>query len=336
MAEPIREDDIRTASGGAAEGFDSPAAPSVGYHAPVLVDEVVHFLAPAEEGEILDGTVGGGGHAEALLLAYPRCRILAVDRDPDALAESRQRLAPFLDRVRFLHARFDAAAQGAGLIGPTLQGALLDLGVSSRQIDAGGRGFSFRPGVPLDMRMGGSGAKGETAASLLNSWDEERIRRLFWDYGEEPRSRALARVICEVRKERPFSTSDDLLDAMGRALGRAPFVKEKARVFQALRIEVNREMEALDTALPALRDALLPGGILVVISYHSLEDRPVKNAFREWSRRCTCPPEIPLCICRGEALGQTLTRSVVTPGAEELERNPRSRSARLRAWRKAG
>jgi len=335
MAQSIEEGDVRTTSGGEAEGERSRSARPAAYHAPVLVDEVVRFLAPDADGEIMDGTVGGGGHAEALLLAYPQCRILAVDRDPEALSEAQQRLARFPGRVRFLKARFDLAAQGAGLTGPTLRGALLDLGVSSRQIDEGGRGFSFRPGIPLDMRMGGPGSGGTTAADLLNEWEEERIRILFRHYGEEPRSRSLARVICERRREHPFATSDDLLEAMRRAFGRDPFVKEKARVFQALRIEVNEELAALEDVLPALREALLPGGVLVVISYHSLEDRPVKNAFREWSRRCTCPPEIPLCVCRGEALGETLTRSVVTPGEEELQRNPRSRSARLRAWRKA-
>lgn len=305
------------------------------YHRPVLVDEVVALLAPAAGGEILDGTVGGGGHAEALLTAYRACRVLAVDRDPEALDEARRRLAPFGDRVRFLRARFDEAAGGAGLAGPVLAGALLDLGVSSRQIDASERGFAFRSGAPLDMRMEGGEGGGQTAADILNQWEEEDLKQLFRRYGEEPRARFLAREVVRRRGEAPFRVAEDLVEAMGTAFRRPPAIKEKARVFQALRIHVNDEMGALERALPALKDALVPGGVLVVISYHSLEDRPVKNTFREWSRSCICPPELPICVCRGEALGETLTRSVVRPSDVEVARNPRSRSARLRAWRKA-
>jgi 16S rRNA (cytosine1402-N4)-methyltransferase len=305
------------------------------YHRPVLVDEVVALLAPAAEGEILDGTVGGGGHAEALLTAYPACGVLAVDRDPEALEEARRRLARFGDRVRFLRARFDEAAAGAGLAGPVLSGALLDLGVSSRQIDAPERGFAFRPGAPLDMRMEGGEGGRQTAAGILNQWEEEELKQLFRRYGEEPRARFLAREVVRRRGETPFRLAEDLVEAMEAAFRRPPAIKEKARVFQALRIQVNDEMGALERALPALRDALVPGGVLVVISYHSLEDRPVKNTFREWSRNCVCPPELPICVCRGEALGETLTRSVVRPSDAEVARNPRSRSARLRAWRKA-
>ncbi|TVR51498.1 MAG: 16S rRNA (cytosine(1402)-N(4))-methyltransferase RsmH [Gemmatimonadales bacterium] len=305
------------------------------YHHPVMVEEVVKILEPAGEGEILDGTVGGGGHAEALLSTYPGCRILAVDRDPEALEEARGRLAPFGDRVRFLKARFDEAAVGASLAGPVLSGGLLDLGVSSRQIDRSERGFAFRTGAPLDMRMEGAEGGGFTAADILNQWEEGKLKELFRRIGEEPRARFIAREVVRRRREIPFRVADDLLETMEAAFRRPPAIKERARVFQALRIQVNDELGALGRALPALRDALLPGGILVVISYHSLEDRPVKQAFREWSRSCVCPPEIPVCVCRGEALGETLTRSVVRPTPKEVEGNPRSRSARLRAWRKA-
>jgi 16S rRNA (cytosine1402-N4)-methyltransferase len=305
------------------------------YHLPVLVEEVVRFLAPAADGEILDGTVGGGGHAEALLSAYPECRVVAVDRDPEALEEARRRLTPFGERVRFLRARFDEAGAAAGLAGPVLAGALLDLGVSSRQLDARERGFTFRSGAPLDMRMEGAAGDGPTAADLLNQWEEGELKVLFRRFGEEPRARFIAREVVRRRRDAPFRTAQDLLETMETAFRRPPAIKERARVFQALRIQVNDEMGALERALPAIRDALLPGGVFVVISYHSLEDRPVKTAFREWSRRCICPPEIPICRCRGEALGTNLTPSVVRPGAEEVERNPRARSARLRAWRKA-
>ncbi len=305
------------------------------YHLAVLVEEVVRCFEGAPEGEIFDGTLGAGGHAEALLDAYPACRVLGVDRDPEALAEARARLGRFGDRVRILHARFDEAAVAAGLTGPTLSGALLDLGISSHQIDEAERGFTFREGAPLDMRMEGAESGAGTAADLLNEWEEDRISRLLRSYGDEPRSRAIAREIVKRRAERPMERTEDLLAAIEAVYRRPPMAKEKARVFQALRIEVNDELGALERALPALRDALLPGGAFVVLSYHSLEDRRVKNAFREWSRACTCPPEIPVCVCRGEPLGTLLTRSIVRPSDAEIGANPRARSARLRAWRKA-
>ncbi len=309
-------------------------APS--YHLPVLCDEVVRLLldTPAR-GEVIDCTVGGGGHARALLEADAGVRIVAVDRDPEALAEARRVLAPWKDRVRFVEARFDEAAHGAGLLGPSLRGALLDLGVSSRQLDVDRRGFSYRSGeAPLDMRMGPD-EDAPTAAELLNSLDEEALAELFRRYGEEPRARRLAREIVKRRATEPFERAQQLLDALTVVHRRTPTAQEKARVFQALRIEVNREMEALEEALPLLRDALHPEGVLCVIAYHSLEDRIVKEALRDWSRSCVCPPGLPLCTCRGEPLGELLTRRVVRPSEAEIEANPRARSARLRAWRKA-
>jgi 16S rRNA (cytosine1402-N4)-methyltransferase len=306
------------------------------YHVPVLLDEVVAVFEPAARGEIMDGTVGGAGHARALLERYPECRLLAVDRDPEALERARRELAPFGPRVRFVLARFDEAARGAGLAGPSLMGALLDLGISSRQIDRKERGFSFQaPNAPLDMRMGGEEGEGPTAADLLNEAEEGELSRIFREYGEEPRSRRLAREVVRRRGELPFRKVEDLIHAMARAFGHDPLPGERARVFQALRIEVNRELESLDEGLPLIRDALLPGGVMVVISYHSLEDRRVKNAFREWSRSCVCPVELPMCVCRGEPLGESLTRKPVRPGDGEVQANPRSRSARMRAWRKA-
>lgn len=307
------------------------------FHVPVLVDEVVDFLAgsPAR-GEIMDGTVGGGGHARAILERIPDSRVLAVDRDPEALARARKALEPWSGRIRFLQARFDEAARGAGVFGPSLRGALLDLGVSSRQIDEDDRGFAFRSGeAPLDMRMGGETEGGPTAADILNEWDEEELARIFREYGEEPRARRLAAEVVKRRANRPLERAQDLLDAMSVVHQRPLSAKEKARVFQALRIQVNDELAALETALPRLRKALRPGGVLVAIAYHSLEDRIVKHTLREWSRDCVCPPGLPVCACRGEALGELLTRKVVRPTEAELEKNPRARSARLRAWRKA-
>ena len=304
-----------------------------GYHAPALLDETLELLAPADEGLILDGTVGGGGHSRAILDACPGCRVLAVDRDPEALAEARRTLEVHRDRVRFIRARFDEAAGDSEVRNRGLDGALLDLGVSSHQLDADGRGFAFRRGVVLDMRMDPDSAL--DAGLLLQEADEDRLYQVFREYGEEPRARRLAREVIKRRRTEPFETSDQLVAAMGTAYGRAPSAQDKARIFQAVRIAVNEELEALERALSALRDVLNAGGVLVVIAYHSLEDRIVKHAFREWSRACVCPPEIPMCACRGEPLGETLTRKPVRPSEAEMSQNPRARSARLRAWRKA-
>lgn len=303
------------------------------YHAPVLLDETLEFLALRDGGLYMDGTVGGGGHSAAMLDACAGCRVLAVDRDPEALAEAREALARHRARVRFIRARFDDAVSDPEVQDRGLDGALLDLGVSSRQLDADDRGFAFRRGVVLDMRMDPS--MGLDAASFLDTADEASLAEVFRTYGEEPRARRLAREIVKRRETERFQTSDQLVAAMAVAYGKPPSAQDKARVFQAVRIAVNDELEALERALPALRDALNAGGVLVVIAYHSLEDRIVKNAFREWSRSCICPPEVPLCTCRGEPLGETLTRKPVRPSDDEVAGNVRARSARLRAWRKA-
>jgi 16S rRNA (cytosine1402-N4)-methyltransferase len=305
-----------------------------GFHDPVMVKEVLDVLEGAGEGLILDGTVGGGGHAEAMLSRWPRCRVLAVDRDPEALKAARERLAPYSDRVRFLEMRFDHAVDDATLRGEGLDGAFLDLGVSSWQLDRDHRGFAFRKGLDLDMRMAGSGGKG-TAADLLNQSDEEELARIFAEYGEEPRARRLAREIVRRRSARPLRTSDDLVAALARVLDRVPSPRENARVFQAIRIAVNEELEALDRALPRIRDVLKPRGVLAVVAYHSLEDRIVKEAFREWSRACVCPPGLPVCRCRGRSLGAPVFKGLRRPSGTEVERNLRARSALLRAWRKA-
>jgi 16S rRNA (cytosine1402-N4)-methyltransferase len=299
------------------------------YHDPVLVEEVVAYLEPQRGGLYFDGTLGGGGHSEAILRAGPEARVVAADRDPDALAESERRLARFGDRLEVRAGDFADVAESLDL---ALSGALLDLGVSSHQIDASARGFTFRPGAPLDMRMGGSG---RSAADVLNGYDEDALVRVLREYGEERRARPLARRIVSRRADTPFDRSDDLVAVLEAEYRHRLTPQDKARVFQALRIEVNDEMGSLDRALPALRERLEPGGVLVVIAYHSLEDRRVKNAFREWSRSCVCPPDLPVCQCRGEPLGETLTPKVVRPRESEVEGNPRSRSARLRAWRKA-
>ncbi len=302
------------------------------WHEPVMGTEVLELLEPSGDGLYLDGTVGGGGHTRLILEACDGCRVVAVDRDPEALEEARRALADLRGRVRFVNVRFDRATDDPEVRDRGLDGALLDLGVSSHQLDADGRGFTFRRGAPLDMRMS---SEGRDARALLADASEEELARIFREYGEERRARRLAREVVKRRATEPLRTSDDLVAALSVALGRPPSAKEKARIFQALRIAVNDEMEALEAGLPAIRDVMKAGGVLVVIAYHSLEDRAVKNAFREWSRACVCPPELPVCTCRGEPLGETLTRKVMRPSEDEVRRNPRARSARLRAWRRA-
>ncbi len=306
-----------------------------GYHRPVLVDEVLSLLEPERGGLVLDGTVGGGGHARALLEGGSRVRLVAADRDSQALAESEQTLAPFGDRVRLVRSDFRHVVRDAGLGEGTLSAALLDLGVSSHQLDSDARGFAFRRGLQLDMRMDPEGSAGVTAADVLNEYDERRLSRIFWDLAEERRARTLAREVARRRKSKPFQTSDDLVAALATALGKAPTARDKARIFQALRMEVNGEIQALEDGLDSIREALAPEGRVAVISYHSIEDRIVKNRFRDWSRECVCPPGLPVCGCRGRALGEVLTRRPTRPKEREVERNPRARSARLRAWRKA-
>lgn len=303
------------------------------YHAPVLAGEVVELLRSAKS--VLDGTLGGGGHATALLESgVPH--VIGIDRDPEAVAAARARLERFEREGRFRAVLGNYADANELVIDPGAElfdGILLDLGISSRQIDTEMRGFTFREGAPLDMRMQ---SEGVTAADLLNTLSERELASVFRGLGDEPRGGRLAREIVRRRATVPFATSDDLVRAIRGALGPRTGPADFARLFQAVRIAVNDELEGLGRALPELRDRLATGGILVVITYHSGEDRLVKHAFREWSADCVCPPKQPVCTCRGHSLGETLTRRGVSPTEEEIARNPRSRSARLRAWKKHG
>ena len=301
------------------------------YHAPVLAAETLALLAGARR--VLDGTLGGGGHSAALLAAG--ASVTGIDRDPEAIAAARARLADAerAGRFRAVQGNYADVDRLDALAGLRFDGIVLDLGISSHQIDDLARGFSFREGAPLDMRMG-EDAAGD-AAGFLNDADERELARVFRDYGDEPRSARLAREIVRRRGNRAFATSDDLVGAIRGALGPRSGAPDFARLFQAVRIAVNEELAGLERALPALRDRLEPGGVLAVIAYHSGEDRLVKHAFQDWSRACVCPPRQLRCTCRGAPLGETLTRKPVTASAEETARNPRARSARLRAWRSA-
>lgn len=301
------------------------------YHAPVMVDEVVALFSGAKE--VLDCTLGGGGHSEALLSAGSS--VVALDRDEVAISEARKRLAPYEASGRFLAIRgnFGEIDRLEDLEGKRFDAILADLGVSSHQIDADERGFSFRPGALLDMRM--DRRSSTTAAELLNSLDESELSQIFRDYGDEPRANRLAREIVRRRDRRPMHISDDLVDAIRGTFGARMGPGDFARLFQAVRIAVNDELRTLEHALPLLRDRLEPGGKLALISYHSGEDRLVKHTMREWSKDCVCPPKQLQCTCRGKALGILLTKRALTAGANETALNPRSRSARLRAWQSA-
>lgn len=283
---------------------------------------------------MLDCTLGGGGHTAALLESGVE-RVFGIDRDPDALATAASRLARYADAGRFASAQanYADAAELPVLEGLRFDGVLIDLGISSHQVDDSARGFTFRPGAPLDMRMGADATT--DAATLLNGEDEQTLTMLFREYGDEPKGGRLSREIVRRRAVRPFETSDDLVGAIRAVLGPRSGAGDFARLFQAVRIAVNDELPGLTRALPALRDILSPGGTMVVIAYHSGEDRIVKHAFRDWSAACICPPKQPVCTCRGHALGRTLTRRAVTASELEIEQNPRARSARLRAWQSA-
>jgi 16S rRNA (cytosine1402-N4)-methyltransferase len=296
-----------------------------------MVAEVLAQLSPERGGLYFDGTVGGGGHAEAILSASGSASVIGVDQDMEALMVAGLRLEPYGERVELVNANFADAAESDAR---PLSGALLDLGVSSHQLDEAERGFSFRPGTVLDMRM--SAVPGAPrAADLLNDWPESDLADVFYRFGEERRSRRLAAAVVRRRTEQPFRTSDDLNAVLDRFYGPRITVQDRARIYQALRIAVNDELAVLERALIALRDRLESSGVFVVLSYHSLEDRIVKDAFREWSRDCVCPPGLPVCRCRGAALGKTLTRKPMMAGEHEVEENSRARSARLRAWKKA-
>jgi 16S rRNA (cytosine1402-N4)-methyltransferase len=296
------------------------------HHVPVLLGPVLEAArgAVSVSAYAVDATLGHGGHAGAL--AEAGLRVLGIDRDPDAIATARARLG---ERIDYLQAAYDSPEALAAVARLRPGFVLLDLGVSSRQLDDAGRGFTFRPGAPLDMRMG---PVGSTAAELLNREPAAALERIFAEYGDERHARRLAREIERRRAHHPFATSDDLVNAIRAVLGPRAGPPDFARLFQAVRIAVNGELEGLAAALPAFRDALVPGGRLAVITYHSGEDRLVKQTFREWASECVCPPRQPVCTCRGRSLGRMEPRKPILPSADEIAVNPRARSAKLRIF----
>lgn len=301
-------------------------------HTPVLVDEVVRFLMTGREGTYIDGTVGTGGHAEAILeTGGEGIELIGIDRDPRALAAAAERLERFGDRVRLVRGNFSDISKH--LDGQRCEGALLDLGISSLQIADGDRGFSYLADGPLDMAMGPDDGN---VQALLDTVSERELAGIIRKYGEERRSRAIAREIVRERSGGSIERTARLRAAIERVVPARNAVSTLARVFQALRIWANRELEALTAFLPEALELCTPGGRLVLISYHSLEDRIVKRFFQAEEKGCTCPSDFPECVCGKEPRLKVLTRRPVVAGEEEVSENPRARSARLRAAERLG
>lgn len=298
-----------------------------------MPDEVLEWLQPKPGGVYLDGTLGGAGHAKLILEAAPGVRLIGLDRDPAALAKAEAVLRAYANQVSLHHRTFDQAGEVLQDLGvESLDGMLLDLGVSSHQLDTPERGFSFRHDAPLDMRM--NPTVGDTAADVVNQWEEQELSKIFFQYGEERYARRIARRIVERRQEEPLARTGELAELIRDAVpgGRRPSrIHPATRVFQALRIQVNQELEQVETGVARAIDLLRPGGRLVVISFHSLEDRIVKNLFREQAKGCICPPRLPVCQCNHRPKVKILTRKGIRATEAELEMNVRSRSAVLRA-----
>lgn len=301
-------------------------------HVPVLLHECVEGLKIDPAGIYVDGTLGRGGHSEAIAERLTTGLLLGIDRDETAVAQAGERLRPFGSRVRLVHGNFrdiGAILDGQGI--DRVDGMLFDLGVSSPQLDDAGRGFSYMTDAPLDMRMDRAAAL--SAFDVVNGWDEAELRRIFFEYGEERYSARIAAAIVKRRTEREIGTTLELVDVIKSAMPAAA-LREKQhpakRCFQAIRIAVNDELGALREMLDTAMDRLKPGGRIAVISFHSLEDRLVKTAIRARENGCTCPPGLPVCVCGFRQTMRSVTRKPITPTQRELEENPRSRSAKLR------
>ena len=305
-------------------------------HKPVLLDECIEMLNIRPGGVYVDGTLGRAGHSREIVRRLTGGRLICIDQDTAAIRAAEERLAPWRDRVTLVHGNFSDLAdilREAGVSG--VDGALFDLGVSSPQLDDASRGFSYMQDAPLDMRMDNTAAL--TAREVVNTWSQEELRRILYEYGEERYAPAIARAIVKTRETGPVETTLELAEIVRGAMPPAA-LREKQhpakRTFQAVRIAVNGELDALPPMLEAAVDSLNPGGRLAVITFHSLEDRIVKQTLREQARGCTCPREFPVCVCGKKPKIRLVTRKPIVPGAAELSENPRARSAKLRTAEK--
>ncbi|MCL1905839.1 MAG: 16S rRNA (cytosine(1402)-N(4))-methyltransferase RsmH [Clostridiales bacterium] len=308
------------------------------YHLPVLLAETLAALKPCGGGLYIDGTVGGAGHAEALLRLAPDIRLIGLDRDEEALKAAAARLAPFEDRVQLYHSNFSQIKQALAALGfseTQVSGVLLDIGVSSHQLDTAERGFSYMQDGPLDMRM--DSAASLTAADIVNTWEEGELSRVLYEYGEERWARRIAAFIVAERAFAPIKTTMQLVGVIKKAVPKGAREADQhpaKRSFMALRIVLNDELTELNRGLEAAKDLLKKGGRLAVISFHSLESRIVKEKFRYWASSCVCPPELPVCVCGHKPEVKIINRRPVVAGAEELKINLRAKSAQLRAVEK--
>ena len=305
-------------------------------HASVLLDESIEALNIRPEGIYLDGTLGGAGHSLEIVKRLTTGRLIGVDRDPAALEAAKQRLAEYMDRVTLVHSNFrDLDAILDDLRIEAVDGMLFDLGVSSPQLDDGSRGFSYMTDAPLDMRMDPGDSL--TAREIVNTWPREELRRILFEYGEERYAPLIAAAIVRRREQEPIETTLELVDAIRSAMP-PQALREKQhpakRSFQAIRIAVNDELSSVSDAMRCAIARLKPGGRLAVITFHSLEDRIVKNAMQAAARGCTCPPEFPVCVCGKKPQIKIITKKPILPDERKLEENPRARSAKLRAAEK--
>ena len=301
-------------------------------HVSVLLDECISNLNIDPDGIYVDGTLGLGGHSAEIAKRLSGGRLICIDRDQTAIERAGKRLAPYADRITFVHGNFSETASVLDSLGiEAVDGMLFDLGVSSPQLDESERGFSYQHDAPLDMRMDKSAAL--TAWTVVNEWDENRLNRILWDYGEERYARRITAAILERRAQKPIETTLELVELIRGAMP-ASALREKQhpakRSFQAIRIAVNDELGELERGLASAFECLSPGGRLSVITFHSLEDRIVKQTMAKWCEGCTCPPEFPVCVCGNRPKARLLFKKPVVPSEEELERNPRSRSSKLR------
>ena len=306
------------------------------HHVSVLLQECLDGLNIHPDGIYVDGTLGGAGHSKCIAEKLTTGRLIGIDRDPVALRAAGERLAAFEQRVTLVHSNFcEIAAVLKSLNISAVDGILLDLGVSSPQLDDGERGFSYMADAPLDMRMNSEDVL--TAAAVVNNWSYEELKRILYVYGEERYAPQIAAGICRRREERPIDTTLELVDVIRGAMPPAA-LREKQhpakRSFQAIRIAVNDELGSVEKVMGDALDCLNPGGRMAVITFHSLEDRIVKNAMAEAAKGCTCPPSFPVCVCGKKPKVKLITRKPIVPGRDELEANPRARSAKLRVCEK--
>ena len=306
------------------------------YHVSVLLQECLDGLNIKPDGIYVDGTLGGAGHSSQIAKRLTTGRLIGIDRDPVALRAAGERLTPYADRVTLVHSNFCEIAQVLDDLNiEAVDGILLDLGVSSPQLDDGSRGFSYMVDAPLDMRMNNEDPI--TAKDIVNTWSYEELRRILFDYGEERYAPRIADAICCRREEKPIETTLELVDIIRSAMPAAA-LREKQhpakRSFQSIRIAVNDELGAVRKVMEAAIPRLNPEGRLAIITFHSLEDRIVKNAMADAAKGCTCPPSFPVCVCGKKPQVKLITRKPITATDEELEANPRSRSAKLRVCEK--